>query len=113
MNHRMSKFYGCILGLLWGGWWTFFSLASALSEPGTIGQKFLVCVIATVLFGGSALLPLWKQRQGAGLLMVEGVVLSIANFTWLHHNRLDTQIFLLLTLALPPLLAGILLLRRT
>lgn len=112
MDRKMSKFWGCALGLLWGSWWTFFSLAATITEPGTMGQKFLVCLGAIVFFAGSALLPLWKQRAGGGLLLAEGAILCVANFTGPHSNRLDWQIFLLLTLALPPLTAGMLLLRR-
>ncbi len=92
--------------LVWAAFWVFFVVASAMAEPAGPGYHALVMV---GLFAGSALLAFFRDRIGGVLLVLEGVALCVANFTYLH-NPPTTRLFLLLTLVLPPLLAGLLLL---
>lgn len=94
---------------VWAAFWTYFVVASALGEPGSVGIKLFICVLGTGLFLGSALLAWRWPRSGRVLLALEGLALCVADFTFLH-NPPATQMFLLLTLGLPPLLAGLLLL---
>lgn len=98
------------IALVWAGWWIFFAIASTFSPP-RVSQFPFVCLLMVLLFVCSALLPWRRQREGGMLLLVEGIALCIVNFTFLH-NPPATRLFLLLTLALPPLLAGTLFLAR-
>ena len=97
------------LALLWAAFWVFFVVASALAEPTGPGSKAFVCLLGIGFFLISAMVACRWDRIGGVLLTVEGVGLCIANFTFLH-NPPATQMLLLLTLGLPPLLAGIMLL---
>jgi uncharacterized membrane protein HdeD (DUF308 family) len=63
--------------------------------------------VGSSLFLGSAFAPWLSEKWGGVALLLEGIFLCIANYTYLH-NPPATQMFLLLTLALPPLLSGIL-----
>ncbi len=107
----MSKNLPCIaarvLALAWGGFWSYFVVASELAETASLLQKAFVCLIGVGFFLGSAALPLLCRRRGGNLLLLEGIILGIANFTYLHN---PWRLFLLLTLAAPPLLAGLVLL---
>jgi hypothetical protein len=96
------------LALAWGGWWTFFAIASALSERGSSPFSpygLLICVLAVLFFMGTALAPWLSERIGGALLTLAGLALCVANYTVLH-NPPATQWLLLLILAMPPLLAG-------
>jgi hypothetical protein len=92
------------LTLAWSGWWIFFALAAAFSPPHS-PQFPWVALAAVLLWAVSALLPWRREREGGALLLLEGIVLFVANFTFFQNPPM-TRLFLLLTLALPPLLAG-------
>jgi hypothetical protein len=96
---------GAIL-LLWAGWWAFFAAAVIISEPWA-GEAIKPIVLVMTLLSGALLA--WRfPRPCAALLLLEGAFLLWAVFGYLH-NPMPTTWFLFGTLALPPLLAGLLL----
>ena len=92
---------GALLGL-WAAWWAFFAFAQRPTLVITAG-------VAMVLFAIPLLAWSWRGVGGA-ILVAEGLaLLAWVTFT-LHKNPPATTMFLVLTLVLPPLLSGILLL---
>jgi len=98
-----------IVALLWGGFWVWFGLASGIAEGagfiGTIRHTLTpgLILLASALFA-------WKyEKIGGGLLIVEGLIIAIA-YPLLFGSRFpfSTVFFVLLTMAVPPLAAGIL-----
>jgi hypothetical protein len=85
----------------------FFILAATWGEPGTVAQKLLVTAVGLGIVLGTALAPLANAKFGGGLQLLVGALLGIANFTF-FHNPAPTQLFLLLTMVLPPILSGVL-----
>ena len=108
MKRFTSGFVAKTLMVLWAGFWTFFVLASSLSEHGSPGMKLMVCSIGTLFFVGTAVLAFASNHIGGVMAGSEGIILTALNYTYLH-NPVGTQLFLLLTLCLPPLVSGLLL----
>jgi hypothetical protein len=105
MSTEGSRQVAKVLALAWGGWWTFFGLASGIGERlGPLGV-----VVHTLVPGGvflaTALLACRRERAGAVLLLSEALI--AAAYAGLGRPYSG---FLLLTLALPPFAAGLLLL---
>jgi hypothetical protein len=99
-----------VLALLWAAWWIFFGLASGIGEGMSLGG----ILIHAALPGGIMLISvavawMWKL-VGGELLVLEGIIVLIG-YPIMVSNRfgLRTIVFVMLTMALPPLLAGILL----
>lgn len=91
---------GALLGV-WAAWWAFFAF---VQKP----PLLIAAGVALVLFAIPFLGWRWR-RPGGAVLVAEGLAL-LALVTWaLHRNPPATSVFLVLTLALPPLLSGILL----
>lgn len=111
MHRDWNRLIARTLALLWAAHWSFFAVASEMAEPVDPAQKAFVCLLAIGLTFGSALLPWLSVRIGGVVLLLEGVALCLLNAMF-FHNPPATQVFLLLTLALPPLACGLLLLTR-
>ena len=105
MGANGSRYAARALALAWGGWWTFFGLASGSGE----GLSPLGVLVHTLVPGGLFLataLLVWRwERPGAVLLLLEALLAAV--YAGLAHRWF---MFLLLTLALPPFIAGLLLL---
>ena len=101
------------LGLtaVWACWWTFFVTSSSIGEGGGWTQVMAPIMIGAAIFLGSAFAAWRWDASGATLLIAEGVIV-IAAFPagFLHPNSSGTMIFVLLTLAAPPIVSGLLLL---
>lgn len=105
MANERSRRAAQALALAWGGWWTFFGLASGIGEgSGPVGVLVHTLVPGGV-FLATAILACRRQRLGAVLLLLE----ALAAAAYAAPGRPYSS-FLLLTLALPPLVAGLLLL---
>lgn len=97
------------LGLLWTGWWTFFGLASGLGE----GLDPVGVVVHTTMPGLIFLVTVivaWRwEAIGSILLILEGVLVALA-YPVMTSGRMPvaTIVFVLLTMALPPLVSGVL-----
>ena len=100
-----------ILVLLWGGWWTFFGAACAVSEKAGLWGALLHASLPGLIFLVSAAI-VWRWEGIAGIvLIIEGAVVAVA-YPILTYGRFPaaTIFFVLATMALPPLVAGALLL---
>jgi hypothetical protein len=108
---RWMRHIGRGLALLWAGWWCFFGLASGLSEGLTAAGVLVHTAVPGLVFLVSAFVPWRWEALGAVLLLVEGIVVLIA-YPVMVSGRfpLSTIVFVSLTMALPPLVAGVLLL---
>lgn len=98
--------------LVWASFWSVFIVASEVSEPASITQKLIVCLGGVAFFAGSAFLGIRFRHLGGVVLFAEGISLLVANLALLH-NPPTTELFVIGTLALPPLLVGRLLLTET
>jgi len=97
------------LAVCWAAWWTFFGLASGLGEGGGISATLLHTAVPGGLFAALCLVA-WRYERAGGVLLVLAGILSAVAF----RVRLTQEAwFLLLTLVLPPVVAGVLLLIKT
>ncbi len=96
------------LALAWALFWVWFGAASGISE----GVGFFGAVKHTALPGliflASALIPWRFPRSGGIILIVEGVLITIAYPIMFDQFPLTIIMYVLLTMSVPPLLSGIL-----
>lgn len=91
--------------VLWAAWWTFFVWASVIFE-GVTSNGMLAALLVSALLGGSAAIA-WRWERGGGVLLtVEGLLVLLGYPQAFSHLPPLTITFVLLTFALPPLLAG-------
>ena len=94
------------LALIWACWWVFFALANAVGERFS-QQAVLIIAFFPLIFLGSAIIPRLWERTGGAVLLLEGLII-LFGYPWIAYNRLPLSaiIVVVLTLALPPLVAG-------
>jgi hypothetical protein len=106
----LARTMALFLGILWAAWWVFFTVASSAGEVIGRGQPlspvpFLV-VLALLVIVGLA----WRWTLIGGILFAAlGLFLLWASL-YFFHNSASTTWFLILTLAAPPFLVGMMLL---
>lgn len=105
MSPRNAYVLAILIILIWAAFWVYFVLAATWGEPGTLLQKLLATAIGLTIVLGSTVAPLANPRVGGAVLLVEGILLAVANYAFLH-NPPATRAFLFFTLALPPIVAG-------
>jgi hypothetical protein len=108
MNPKGTRAIALVLALLWAVYWTYFAAASSLSQgwPGAL----LAIVVATVVFLGSALVA-WRSTLLGGVLLLEGLLVCAGYLSGLlGASPADWMVFVLLTLAAPAVVSGLLLL---
>jgi hypothetical protein len=94
------------LALLWAGWWIFFAAASSIVEPPPAGM--LPRIAATgVLFLLLAVIPWRWEAVGGVLLALTGLFFAVAYPMAYSHLPLPIRLMTAITLAGPPLAAGI------
>jgi hypothetical protein len=94
---------------LWAILWVYFAFASTLAEDKGVWSVVVPTAMALVVFAGSAVVAWVQERFGGPLLIVVGTVMILAATLLMHHNSVTTKLFVVGTLALPPLAAGLLL----
>jgi hypothetical protein len=92
--------------------WLWFGIGSAYVEGGGWVNWLMHLLIPGGIFVLSALVAWWRERIGGLLFLVEGVIatgfLTVAAIG--GRSEASTLLLMLLTLALPPLISGILML---
>ncbi|MBN1885207.1 MAG: hypothetical protein JW876_06775 [Candidatus Krumholzibacteriota bacterium] len=97
---------GRMVAVAWAAFWLFFSIAGALF--GATGAAGGIVFLAVVFLLAATILLLFRHpAAGAILLVIEGFAsLLVALLPGLLALGAPTRIFLFLVLALPPLVAG-------
>ena len=107
MTEKSMRIAGIALAVLWAAWWIFFIVASESSEPVSLADKLKVCAIGVSIVVGCTLPMLLHAKIGGALLLLVGLGLGVASFAF-TQNPPATRVFLFFTLALPPILSGVL-----
>ena len=103
------RFMAVSLSLMWAGWWSFFGLASGIHEGLSPGGVLIHTATPGLIFLASALFALLHPMSGGIMLIVEGIFVMVA-YPLLVRDTFPTSTisFILVTMALPALLAGFL-----
>ncbi len=98
------------LMILWTSWWIFFGFSSGLSEGMTPSGVLLHGALPGLIFLITTIIVWRWETFGGKLLLYEGVLI-LAIFPAIAAGSISFSgiLFVILTMALPPLLAGILL----
>jgi hypothetical protein len=96
-----------ILASLWCTWWVFFGIASGLAEGGASLLRYLVFPPLAFI---AVFAVFWRrERLGSLLLVLTGLLIAVGYpLTVGRDFSVGTTIVIELTMALPPLLAGVL-----
>jgi hypothetical protein len=100
------------LAFAWALFWVWFGFASGISEEVGFLSTIKHAASPGLIFLLSALIPWRFPRTGGVILIVEAVIITIAYPIMFDQFPLTTIILVLLTMAVPPLLSGILFLRE-
>ena len=114
MNRTTEKFtlllYAArILGLLWAGFWLFFGIASGIGENLRLADIVMHVLFPGLVFLGIALLAWRWPYHGVFVFLTIGLFVLIGYPVMMTHFPFSTILFVELTMALPPIIAGILL----
>lgn len=97
------------LVLLWAGFWLFFGVASGIGEGLSRGAVLVHTAFPGLIFLVSAVFAWRTQVIGAAVLLLEGLAVLIAYPIMTYHQfPFSTIVFVILTMSLPPLIAGLL-----
>ncbi len=96
------------LALAWAFFWVWFGAASGVSEGIGFIRTVVHIALPGLIFLVSSLIPWRFPRTGGVILIIEGIVITIAYPIMFDHFPLITIVFVLLTMSVPPLLSGIL-----
>ncbi len=100
--------YGAsFIAVLWAVFWIWFDLASALGARLTPGGVLLRIAVRGLFFGLLLFLAWWTEVLGGLLLLLVGVVIAVAFLITSGPLPVNALVFVVLTMALPPLAAGI------
>ena len=103
------RFFGLALVVLWAALWAFFAVAAGFGEKPGMPQSLLPVVPCLLVLLASVLAAFRSAALGGYAVAGVGVLLMISVFTYLQKSP-DTTRFLFFALALPPVIAGLLLL---
>ena len=102
-----SGYTGLMLALIWGLWWTVFMLMSGTPKNGLGG---IIMNMPNAIPGFIFLISIfvaWKFPLSGGIILViEGLSVLIIYPIIAHKFSISTIIFVMLTLGLPPIIGG-------
>ena len=95
------------LAILWSLFWVWFGVASAIFEQLDTAGRILHVAVPGLFFVALTLIVWRWEAVGGGLLLLAGVAICVA-YPLLFGPRFAWQVvaMVLLTMALPPLVAG-------
>jgi hypothetical protein len=105
---RWMRYLAVIVALLWAGFWTFFGLASGISEGLSPVGILHHSIFPGLIFLISAIIA-WRWNLVGGILLVlESLFVFVVYPMRFMDFPLITILLVLATMALPPMIAGIL-----
>jgi hypothetical protein len=110
MSAEWTRWTARLLALAWSGGWLFFGLASGIGERLQPAGVLLHGLLPGGFFLVTTLVAWRWESIGGALLVIEGIAVLVAYPILFHRMTTETILFVLVTMALPPLVAGLLLL---
>lgn len=113
-RRRWLRRIGLIVGLVWASLWTIFVGASVFSEgfgpitPEAIGASVILSLGVLTLWLG--LVIAWKRELIGGILLIAAGLLVLTGYPIVAAGRIEPVgiLLIVLTMGLPPLVAGLL-----
>ena len=99
-----------LISNLWAASWISFGLASGLAHGLTLLSILFDVVLPGLFLGLLQFLARQTAALAGWLLLLIGVIIAVALPITSSHWHVDAVVFIVLTMALPPLVAGIMLL---
>ena len=106
----MARWLVRLLTAAWAVFWLWFGVASGIHERLPWQGVTLYALRPGLMFIVIALIAWFWPGSGAVLLIVTGFVLAAWYGIYFGHMPTSTKLFVLSTMALPPLLGGLILL---
>ena len=108
-NKKWMRYVAGALALVWAGFWSFFGLASGIGEGLSLSRVLAHATMPGLIFLASSVVAWRTHVIGAVVLLIEGLAVLIAYPVMTYHDfPFSTIVFVLLTMAVPPLVAGFL-----
>jgi hypothetical protein len=105
---RLMSYGARLIITLWAIFWTWFGLTSGLGEGLPPSSLSLHSTFSALVFVLLLLLAWWTTLLSGWLLLLIGILIVAAYPIAFRHLPLNAVVFVLLTMALPPLTAGLL-----
>lgn len=103
---KRIRFIARLVILLWVGFWGFFLVASILSEPFKTGGLLPMAIY--LLFFVIPVFIAWRWEKTGGILFVLVGLVVLVGYPMVMNVSLSTILMIYLTMAFPPLIAGLL-----
>ena len=103
---------GYLVAFAWALFWLWFGVASGISESATPMGVLVHAVAPGFICLALAVAAVFTVRIGPVLLVAAGIIIGIAYLAFFPQAKPNVKIFCELTLAAPPLVAGLLLLKH-
>jgi hypothetical protein len=109
-THLALLYSARALAVAWAVFWTWFGLASGIAEGLSLGGVLVHTAVPGLFFAVLAGVA-WRWKTLGGILLtVAGVAVGVAYVILFGRKPAITVFLTLLTMAVPPIVAGILLL---
>lgn len=104
---KWARYSARAIALIWAGWWTYFGVASGIGEELDAVGILVHATAPGLFFLALAVIP-WKwEAPGGALLLLESLAVTIGYPLATYRNfRASTILFVVVTMALPPMIAG-------
>lgn len=107
---KWMRIVAVVLALLWAVWWIYFGVASGMSEGMTPGGILLHGAVPGIVFLAAAAIA-WRWMFPGGIVLLILGLIVLVGYPIAFSGRFPaaTVFAVLLTMALPPIVSGILL----
>jgi hypothetical protein len=105
---RLMIYGARLIITLWAIFWTWLGLTSSLGEKLPPSSLSLHAAVPALVFVLLLLLAWWTPLLSGWLLLLIGILIVAAYPIAFRHLPVNAVVFVLLTMALPPLTAGLL-----
>jgi len=108
-SEMWMRYIARALALIWAGWWVLFGVASGIEEKLNPPGILIHSAVPGLIFLASVITAWRWESVGGVILLLEGLFVCIAYPTTMGKRfPLSTIFCVLVTMALPPLIAGLL-----
>jgi hypothetical protein len=94
--------------MVWAGWWVLFGIVSGIVEGLNFTGVLAHTAMPGLIFLVSILVTWWQKVVGGIVLIIEGLIALIVYPIVDAYLPVKTILFVLLTMALPPIIIGVL-----